>query len=337
MAKIVLGIGTSHGPMLSTPPDQWGQRVQADKTNPRHFYRGQTYNFEELAKLRESEGLVEQITPEVWRERHQACQVAIKGLAKVWDEVKPDVAVIVGNDQMELFTDANIPTFAVYWGGTILNHERIEDPSKPRPPGLDVANRGRIPEGGAEYQGETRLARHLIESVMGEGFDVAALKGFPKETQTIPHAYGFVYRQIMSDRVVPSVPVFTNTFYPPNQPSVARCRRFGQAIARAIESWDSDARVAVVASGGLTHFVIDEEVDRLVLDGVRSGQLDALEALPESTFQSGTSEIKNWIPVMGTMSALGMKGTVVDYVPCYRSEAGTGNAMGFVYWTGDRI
>ena len=29
---------------------------------------------------------------------------------------------------------------------------------------------------------------------------------------------------------------------------------------------------------------------------------------------------------------LGRDMTLVDYVPCYRSEAGTGNAMGFAYW-----
>jgi 3-O-methylgallate 3,4-dioxygenase len=47
----------------------------------------------------------------------------------------------------------------------------------------------------------------------------------------------------------------------------------------------------------------------------------------------GTAEIKSWMPVYGAMSQLRAPMTVVDYVPCYRSNAGTGNAMGFVYWT----
>ena len=34
MAKNVLGIATSHGPLLSTPPEQWGERVKADRANP---------------------------------------------------------------------------------------------------------------------------------------------------------------------------------------------------------------------------------------------------------------------------------------------------------------
>jgi 3-O-methylgallate 3,4-dioxygenase len=55
-------------------------------------------------------------------------------------------------------------------------------------------------------------------------------------------------------------------------------------------------------------------------------------ALDEGIFQDGTSEIKNWVPLAGAMAELGFEPTVVDYVPCYRSEAGTGNAMGFVHW-----
>jgi 3-O-methylgallate 3,4-dioxygenase len=60
--------------------------------------------------------------------------------------------------------------------------------------------------------------------------------------------------------------------------------------------------------------------------------LEKMAALGESIFQCSTSEVKNWSPVVSAMSALRCKFTEVDYVPCYRSEAGTGNAMGFGYW-----
>ena len=98
---------------------------------------------------------------------------------------------------------------------------------------------------------------------MESEFDVATAKHLPKggNNTGIPHAFGFVYRKIMQDKVVPNVPVFVNTFYPPNQPSTHRCLEMGKIVARAIESWKSDARVAVFASGGLSHFVVDEELD----------------------------------------------------------------------------
>jgi len=61
MAKIVLGMGASHGPLLATPPEQWDQRVEADRRNPALAYRDGTFKFEELAKLRAGERLEEQI------------------------------------------------------------------------------------------------------------------------------------------------------------------------------------------------------------------------------------------------------------------------------------
>ena len=87
-----------------------------------------------------------------------------------------------------------------------------------------------------------------------------------------------------------------------------------------------------MASGGLTHFVIDEDLDRKILAAMAAGDEAALEAIPESLFKVGTAEIKNWYPVIAAVNQSGLKFNQVDYVPCYRSEAGTGNAMAFVYW-----
>ena len=57
MAKIVLGMGSSHGPMLSTPPEEWGQRVLADKKNKEHYYKGKTWTYDQLVEARKSENL----------------------------------------------------------------------------------------------------------------------------------------------------------------------------------------------------------------------------------------------------------------------------------------
>jgi hypothetical protein len=88
----------------------------------------------------------------------------------------------------------------------------------------------------------------------------------------------------------------------------------------------------LIASGGLTHFVIDEDMDKAVLQAMDAGDERSLAAFPENYFQSGTAEIKNWLAVVGAMNAAGLRFHLIDYVPCYRSEAGTGNAMGFAYW-----
>ncbi len=100
-------------------------------------------------------------------------------------------------------------------------------------------------------------------------FDIAAIMSQPKdghsETKNLGHAYGFIYRRLLKDKPLPLVPILVNTFYPPNQPSPKRCFDFGRAIGRAIAAWDSDARVVVVGSGGMSHFVIDEEFDHRIL------------------------------------------------------------------------
>ena len=136
----------------------------------------------------------------------------------------------------------------------------------------------------------------------------------------------------MNDIAIPAVPIVLNTFFPPNQPTVGRCFDFGRAICRAVTSWDSKARVGVIASGGLSHFVIDEEFDNMLLEGMKSGDRSQLVNIPADRFRSGTSETKNWITTAGALTDTELSMTVVDYVPCYRSDAGTGNAMGFVTW-----
>ena len=329
MANIVLGIGTSHGPMLVTDTQLWNLRVPDDRRSI-HHYRGRTWTFEELVAARRSEKLGEQTLPQVMQQRHAACQTAIDKLATAFAQARPDIAVIIGNDQMELFNEALIPAFSVFWGEEITNTMYSEERLNQLPPGIAVSVPGYIPQGGAIYPGQPELGRHLIECATRDQFDVASMKRLPRAET--PHAFGFVYRRIMCDQVIPSVPVLVNTFYPPNQPTVRRCYEFGKSIVRAIQSWPGDARVALIASGGLTHFVIDEDIDQAFFAALKNHSIETVAQFGEAIFQAGTSEMKNWVPVAGAMAELGLAPTIVDYVPCYRSEAGTGNAMAFVYW-----
>jgi len=135
VARITLGLGTSHGPMLSVRPEIWPERVKADRANPQHFYKGKTYTFDELFALRKAENLAEQITPEVFRERRDRCQQAIRKLGDVFEAHKADVAVVVGNDQMEVFTKEHLPAFAVFWGDFVEGIPRTPEFLATLPPG----------------------------------------------------------------------------------------------------------------------------------------------------------------------------------------------------------
>jgi hypothetical protein len=334
MAKVVLGVGSSHGPMLSTPPDMWHLRAGADRKNPKHFYRGQAYDFEKLLAARQP-GFADAITPAEKQRRYDACQRALDKLAAKFAEVQPDAVVIVGNDQRELFTDDNTPAFLVYAGSKIENIPETEEAKAKFPPGIAIAEIGHCPPGGAVYAGANDLAIHLIDALMDQEFDVSESSRLPKvdgHEHGIPHAFGFLYRRIMVDNPPPSVPVFLNAGIPNNRPKIPRCLKFGRALVKAIESWKEDAKIAVFCSGGLTHFVVDEDLDQRVLKAMQSGDEKTLAEIPESYLLGNTCEIRNWMPVSVGMNALGKKMTLVDYVACYRTEAGTGSAMGFVYW-----
>ena len=130
--------------------------------------------------------------------------------------------------------------------------------------------------------------------------------------------------------MVPIVPVLLNTYYPPNQPTPRRCYRLGKAIREAIEGWPTSKRIGIVASGGLSHFVVDEALDRHVLEILAKKDEAAVGALPLASLDSGNSEIRNWIATAGAVEHLHME--LVDYVPSYRSKAGTGVGMAFAVW-----
>ncbi|MBL8551303.1 MAG: hypothetical protein JNJ73_15060 [Hyphomonadaceae bacterium] len=329
MAEIVLGIGTSHGPMLTTPADKWNLRVPDDLRSQHHF-RSKVWSFDELVAERREENFGAQAQPDVWRERHAACHRAIGRLADIFAEARIDVAVIVGNDQNEIFNDQLMPTLSVFVGEEIQSTFPSQERLARMPPGIAISIPGYTPDPGATYPAQPELGMRILETCVGRGYDPVALRTMPRNVT--PHAFGFVYRQIMRDKPPPSVPVIINTFYPPNQPSAKRCLELGGVLVDAIRSWDSPARVALIASGGLTHFVIDEDVDKAFIDAIRDKRASDAANIDESVLQDGTSEMKNWIPVVGAMAQLRFEPEVLDYVPCYRSEAGTGNAMGFICW-----
>jgi hypothetical protein len=336
MAKIVLGMAASHGPLLATPPEQWDRRVEADRRNPSLVYRDGTFKFDELAKLRARENLDEQIELPVKQKRYDACQRAMAEMARVFKEARPDAAVLVGNDQMEVFEDANIPAFMICFDRSLDNIPFSDEQKQRLPPGIEIAEPNHHGKTAESYPGHPGLGRHLIERLVQRDFDVAASARLPQAPSSnssgLPHAFGFLYRRIMQENVVPAVPLFVNTFYPPNQPGVRRCFALGEALAGAIGSWDQNLRVAVIGSGGMSHFVVDEELDRSFLDSMKRKDTDALASIPPYNFRSGTSELKNWIPVAGAMQVAGLEMTVVDYQPLYRSSAGTGCGMAFAYW-----
>jgi 3-O-methylgallate 3,4-dioxygenase len=262
------------------------------------------------------------ITPDRLRGRHGLVVAAQERLRADIAVAALDALVVVGDDQEELFTAINMPAIGVYYGATIRNARAT--------PARDALGRARMrfQEDGAdaEYPCHPALAEHLITALGADGFDLSAMGGLG-DGQAEGHAYSYVHRFCLGDRTVPIVPVFLNAYYPPNQPTPARCHALGGAIRRAVEAWPVDARVGVLASGGLSHFLVDEALDHAVIDALRSGDGAALRGLPLHKLRSGSSEIRNWICLGGAISHLAP--LWITYVPGYRTPALTGTGLCF--------
>jgi hypothetical protein len=323
MAKIVLGMAAPHSTMLGKDPDTWLEDGLRDRNNKELWFRKNVYNsYEALEAVRRNDHFERLITVEERRSRFAKCRKAIDVLRRVYQETEIDIAVVIGKDQKEIFIDLT-PTFAVHVTDGIENgppQKPIYAPDKP-----------------VAYPGARELSLNLLNHLQADGFDIACMTKMPpnvwlQNNIVVPHAFSFIYHEIMLDKAPPSVPVYLNTFYPPNQPSMKRCIAFGKSLTRAIESWDGKLRVGLFASGGFSHFVVDEEFDRKTLESFKKADLDALAAVDERYYQSGTSEVKLFVPILIAMAAQNCPVNVVDYVPCYRTEAGTGEGMAFMYW-----
>jgi hypothetical protein len=322
MAKIVFGMAVPHSGMLGQPPEDWLNNGERDRNNPTLWYRNRTWTYPELEAERLGEGYDALLSLEERTVRAKRCRAALDEMRRAYEAADVDVAIIIGKDQKEIFVD-HTPSFAIYSGEETYNG----------PPQRAVY----APDHPVTIKNHPELALHLIQSLELDGFDLTDLIQWPpnvwmKGEKIVPHAYGFVYRQIMGDDPPPNVPILVNTFYPPTQPSMSRSIQFGRALRNAVEAWDSDKRVAIIASGGLSHFVCDEALDKVFIEALKTFDFAKLESIDNRSYQSGTSEVKLYTSVLVAMQAIGAEMTLVDYVPCYRTPAGTGEGMGFMYW-----
>lgn len=329
MAKIVLSLGASHGPLTHLEADQWLERAKDDKRQTAlNTIDGRSISYQQLVEERGEpyvrESSVEHLT-------QQAAQVQ-QAIVRLGDELQacaPDVVVVVGDDQGELFGPDNMPAISIFHGEKIAMHP-WQNADK-LPPFWKTVLKGCGMDDFHVYQGHPEFARSLIEGLIERHVDVAVAGSVPDPAKRgFGHAFGFVAQRLYRERAIPMVPVLLNTYFPPNAPSPGRCYAIGRALHEAIEAAPADLRVALVASGGLSHFLCEETLDRSVLDAMARRDEASLAAIPRAALRSGSSEILNWITVAGASEQLSMAWT--EYVPVYRTPAGTGIGMAFAAW-----
>ena len=328
MADIVIGIASSHTPQLSSGVDMWPDHALRDQRYALLGKDARYHTYEETLAGADP-GIAAELEPDVWARKYQRVQAAVGSLCAALAAAGADLALVIGDDQRELFVDDGIPAFACFTGTELVDMAPDAETFAKLPRGIQAAYWAVHGEEKAVHPVATELSAHIAERLALADFDLTVFTRQPAG-RTLGHAFTFPRYRLGLPPATPIVPVFVNTYYPPNVPSAARCYDLGRALRRAVESWESDARVAVIASGGLTHFVIDETLDRGVLDSIAAKDAAALAGIPRDKLRSGNSEILNWVTAAGTLE--GLTPTIVDYVPGYRTPAGTGTGMAFARW-----
>ena len=206
-------------------------------------------------------------------------------------DVKPDVIVAVYNDHgLNFFLD-KMPTFAV---GAAPEYRNADE-------GWGIPTL-------QPFAGHPKLSWHVIETLVGEEFDVTTC-----QEMLVDHAVTLPMAMLWPGDApwpVRIVPVCVNTVQFP-LPSMARGFKLGQAIGRAIASYDEDLKVVVIGTGGLSHQLdgtragfINREFDELCFEKLVSDpQALTKYSIHEVVELAGTQgvEVLNWLTARGTL------------------------------------
>jgi 3-O-methylgallate 3,4-dioxygenase len=328
MAVLAAAFGSSHSVMLASTLEDWLTRFRDSDQRMPYFDRdGRRCSYEDVLARAPREA-ASYVTPQAITARFEAVQEAMRRMKEEIAGAKLDALVVVGDDQYELFHDRHMPSIGIYYGESIRNG--VRRPVAPEDWYRQAQMRRLEDEREVHYPCHRALALHLIEGLVEREFDVAALAGL-EEGQYEGHAYSFVHKWYLQDTRLPIVPVFLNTYNPPNPPLPRRCVRFGEALRELIDGFPGGERIGVLASGGLSHFVVEEDLDRGVIEALRRGDTEFLAALDPRRLKAGSSEIRNWIVVGG--AAKGLQLSWVSYTPAYRTPALTGTGLCFARWS----
>ncbi len=213
--------------------------------------------------------------------------------SKQWmKENKPDVIFLVYNDHATAFSLELIPTFAI---GTAAEFKPADEGWGPRP----------VPV----VKGHPQLASHIAQSVIQDDFDLTIVNRMDVDHGlTVPMS-------LMCGQVdewpCPVIPFAVNVVQYP-VPAGRRCFALGQAIRRAVESYDEPLKVQIWGTGGMSHQLqgaraglINREwdnafLDRLIADPAGLSQMPHIEYVREAGSEG--IELVMWLIARGAMA-----------------------------------
>lgn len=225
---------------------------------------------------------------------------------------KPDVAVVIYNDHgLSHFLD-KMPTFAI---GAAEEYRNADEGW-----GIPV-----LPP----FRGHPALSWHIIESLVGEEFDITMC-----QEHLVDHAFSLPMKLMYPDANWPvrTVPVTINSVQHP-LPSALRCWKLGQAIGRALESWEGAEKIVVLGTGGLSHQLdgqragfINKDFDLLCLEKIVDDPVALTKYSNREIIELAGSqgvELMCWIAMRGALQGRVSKLHSMYHVPI----SNTGGAM----------
>jgi len=219
----------------------------------------------------------------------------MQDLGRVLDETKPDVILFLGSDHVETFSVTCVPTFAIIAGSHAV-----------------------AKFAGREYK--LRVHREMAEDLLSKlvverEFDIAY-----SEDAELGHAFAVPFEYVIGARNIPVVPFFTNVYVPP-LPTPRRCAALGRAIAEIVKG--RKERVALIASGGMSHFPgtrkylsPEFDFDRWLVSQFEAGNPDALLDMTGAQLDEvGNTELLTWAMMFGAIGR--QHGELIDYLPTW--------------------
>ncbi|HEX9685629.1 MAG TPA: 2,3-dihydroxyphenylpropionate 1,2-dioxygenase [Burkholderiales bacterium] len=216
---------------------------------------------------------------------------------------RPDALIMISPDHWVNFFIDNLPAICVGVGET---HEGPPEPWLKAFPHRILA-------------GHPALAGHIVREALEHGFEPSV-----SYRLALDHGFCIPLWKAGLDPLPPIVPVVFNDLEPP-YPSVTRCFDWGAMLAQAVASYPGKLRVAILATGGLSHSIgepdmgrIDEAFDRDCIRCFERGDPAALfgflkQRLPGAG--NGASEVRNWVAAHGAARGRGFELIRYDPIP----------------------